>query len=180
MGFRCRKPATKPLLNRKHNLKRLQRANMHKDCTEMHKNGQKSFLATNPSCASNLVIDDRGALLWRTEDERCNPACLKRSVKFPTSVMVWGCVSIRGMGKNIVFLKSTVTYTPYCVYGSVRESPCFIHRGSVWHLYGNEDMIFQQRLVTAHFSRSCTRKRSRHGYGSGAFKCSIGQSTVPT
>ena len=31
MGFRCLKPATKPLLNCKHKLKRLQWANMHKD-----------------------------------------------------------------------------------------------------------------------------------------------------
>ena len=34
MGFHCRKPATKPLLNRKHKLKRLQWANIHKDCTK--------------------------------------------------------------------------------------------------------------------------------------------------
>ena len=32
----------------------------------------------------------------------------------------------------------------------VLESPCFIHRGSVWHLYGDEDMIFSAR------SGSCT------------------------
>ena len=60
MGFRCRKPATKPLLNRKHKLKRLQWANMHKNCTKMHKDGQKSFFAINLSCASSLVIEE----LW--------------------------------------------------------------------------------------------------------------------
>ena len=30
------------------------------------------------------------------------------------------------------------------MYMEVLESPCFIHRGSVWHLYGDEDMTFQQ------------------------------------
>ena len=35
MGFRCRKPATKPLLNHKHKLKRLQWANMHKDAQRL-------------------------------------------------------------------------------------------------------------------------------------------------
>ena len=35
---------------------------------------------------------DRGALLWRTKDERYNLACLKRLVKFSTSIMVWGDV----------------------------------------------------------------------------------------
>ena len=48
-------------------------------------NAQKSFLATNPSSASNLVIDDRGALVWRTKDECYNLVCLKRFVKLPTS-----------------------------------------------------------------------------------------------
>ena len=54
--------------------------------------------------------------------------------------MVWGCVSTRSMG-NIVFLKSTVTAD---VYMEVLESqsPSFIPRESVWHLYGDEDMIF--------------------------------------
>ena len=60
MGFHCHKPATKPLFNCKHKLKQLQWANMHKDCTKMHKNGQKSFLIMNPSCALNLVIEE----LW--------------------------------------------------------------------------------------------------------------------
>ena len=173
-GFRCRKSATKPLLNCKHKLEQFQWANMHEDCTKMHKNTQKSFLATNPSSPSEF--GDRGALIWRAKDVCYNPACLKRSVNFPTFVLVWGCVSTRDMG-NIVFLKSTVTNAPYCVYGSVRESPSFIHRGSVWRC---EDMIFQRHLAPAHSSHSCTRKRSRHGYRSGAFKCSIGQPTVPT
>ena len=60
MGFCCSKPATKPLLDRKQKLKRLQWANMHKDYTKMHKNGQKSFLATNPGCASSLAMEE----LW--------------------------------------------------------------------------------------------------------------------
>ena len=77
---------------------------MHKDAQKTGRlnNGQKSFLATNPSSASNLVIEE----LWfgRTKDECYSPACLKRSVKFPTSVLVWSCASARGMVK-IVFLK---------------------------------------------------------------------------
>ena len=91
--------------------------------------------------------------------------------------MVWGCVSTRGVG-NIVFLKSTVTAD---VYMKVLESqsPCFIHRWSVWHLYGNEDMIFQQDVAPAHSTRSCTWKRSRHGYRSRAFKCSIEPANSP-
>ena len=55
MGFHCHKPTTKPLLNRKQKLKRLQWANMHKDCTKTGhpNNGRKSFLV-------NLAIEE----LW--------------------------------------------------------------------------------------------------------------------
>ena len=121
---------------------------MHKDWTSQ----QCSKVIFSDQSKFCIKFGDREALVWRTKDELYNPACLKRSVKFLTSVMVWcdvGCISTRGVG-NIVFLKSTVTYAPYCVYGSVRESPSFIHRGSVWHLCGDEDMIFQQHLAPTH------------------------------
>ena len=146
---------------------------MHKD---FYKDVQKwSKVIFSDQSKFGIEFGDRGALLWRTKDERYNPACLKRSVKFPTSVVVWSCVSTRGMG-NIVFLKSTVTHTPYCVNGSVRVS----HLLSIEDLYGDEDMIFQQDLASAHSSHSCTQTRSRHDYRSGVFKCSIDQPTIPT
>ena len=66
-----------------------------------------------------IEFGDRGVLVWITKDERYNPAYLKSSVKFPTSVMVWNCVSTRGIG-NIVFLKSTVTADVY-MYMEVLE-----------------------------------------------------------
>ena len=97
-----------------------------------------------------IEFGDR-ALVWRTEDERYNPAFMKRSVKFPISVMVWGCVSTRGMG-IVVFLKSTVTTD---VYMEVLQSHFL---SSIEDLYGDEDMIFQQHLAPVHSSRSCTRK----------------------
>ena len=93
MSFRCRKSATKPLLNHKQKLKRLQWANMHKDAQKRSKT-------------------------WS-----------KRSMKFPTSVMVWCCASTSGMG-NIVFLKSTVTAD---VYMEVLESQLL---SSIEDLYG--------------------------------------------
>ena len=105
-----------------------------------------------------IEFGDRGALIWRTKDERYNPACLKRSVKFLTSVMVWGCVLTRGVG-NIAFLKSTVTAD---VYMEVLQSP-FIHRRPVRHLYYDEDIIFQQDMAPAY-------EKGQNGYRSKAFK----------
>ena len=56
------------------------------------------------------------------------------------------------------------------------QLPSFIHRGSVWHLYGNEDMIFQQHQLLHTPRKSSQAHENRRG----AFKCSIGQPTVPT
>ena len=128
-------------------------------------NAQKSFFSDQ----SKLCIEfgDRGALVWRTKNKRYNPVCLKRSVKLPTSVMVWGCVSTGGMD-NIVFLKSTVTLH-HTVYMEVLQS----HLLSIEDLYG-----ICMAMKTWFFSNTwllhTPRKRLRHGYRSGAFKCSIG------
>ena len=105
----CCKPATKPLLNRKQKLKRFQWANLHKDCTKMHKNAQK-WSKVIFSDQSKFCIEF-GALVWRTKDERHNPAL---------------CINKR-YGQYCLFIKSTVTAD---VYISVSELP-FIHRGSV-------------------------------------------------
>ena len=121
----------------------------------MHKDVQRldvsTMLESHFRDQSKLCIEfgDRGALVWRTKEERYNPARLKRSVNFPTSVMVWGCTSI-STRCNIVFLKLTVyIYTILCIW-KCWESPSFIHTGSVRYLYGDEDMIFQQDLDPAH------------------------------
>ncbi len=44
--------------------------------------------------------------------EAQNPCCLKSSVKFPQSVMIWGAMSSAGVGP-LCFLKSTVNAAIY-------------------------------------------------------------------
>ena len=92
--------------NNKQKLKQLQWAKIYKDAQKWSK---VIFCNQSKFC---IKFDDRGALVWRTKDEHYNLACLKRPMKFPTSIMVWGCVSTRVIG-NIVFLKSTATADVY-------------------------------------------------------------------
>ena len=93
----------------KHKLKRLQWANMHKDCTKMSK---VIFSDESKLC---IEFGDRGALVWRTKDERYNLACLKRYAKFPTSVMVWGCVSTR-YGQYCLPQINSYLYIMLCIW----------------------------------------------------------------
>lgn len=45
--------------------------------------------------------------VWRKSREAQNPCCLKSSVKFPQSLMIWGATSSAGVGP-LCFFKSTV------------------------------------------------------------------------
>ena len=136
MGFRCRKPATKPLLNLMQKLKRLQWANVHKDAQKWSK---VIFSDQFKLC---IKFGDREALIWRTKDEHYNPVGLKRSMKFPTSVMVWSVYEQEVWA--ILSSSNQQLHIHHTMYMEMLESPCFIHKGSVWHLYGDEDMIFSK------------------------------------
>ena len=45
-----------------------------------------------------MGFGDQGMRVWRRTHERHSPRCLKQMVKHPASIMVWGCVSSRGVG----------------------------------------------------------------------------------
>ncbi len=51
-------------------------------------------------------------LVWRKGEEAHRPSCLKSSVKFPQSVMIWGAMSSAGVGL-LCFLKTNITAPVY-------------------------------------------------------------------
>ncbi len=57
-------------------------------------------------------IWNQGPRVWRKSGEAQNPCCLKSSVKFPQSVMIWAAMSSAGVGP-LCFLKSTVNAAIY-------------------------------------------------------------------
>ncbi len=85
--------------------------------------------------------------VWRKTGEGQNPCCLKSSVKFPQSVMIWAAMSSAGAGP-LCFLKSTVNAA---IYQEILE-PFMLP--SADKLYGNADFIFQQDLAPAHTANS--------------------------
>ncbi len=54
----------------------------------------------------------QGLRVWRKGGEAHSPSCLKSSVKFPQSVMIWGAMSSAGVGP-LCFLKTNVTASVY-------------------------------------------------------------------
>ncbi len=98
-----RKRATKTLLNQKHHQKHLTWAKEKKNRTV----AQWSKVLFSDESKFSISFGNQGPRVWRKRGETQNPCCLKSSVKFPQSVMVWAAVSSAGVGP-LCFLKSTV------------------------------------------------------------------------
>ncbi len=57
-------------------------------------------------CKFCISFGNQGPRVWRKSGEAQNPCCLKSSVKFPQSVMIWAAMSSAGVGP-LCFLKSS-------------------------------------------------------------------------
>ena len=108
MGFSCRIPCVKPLLNKRQRQKRLAWAKDKKDWTAAEWS-KVMFSDESQFCIS---FGNQGARVWMKRGEAQNPFGLKSSVKFPQSVMVWGAMSSAGVGP-LCFLRSRVNAAIY-------------------------------------------------------------------
>ncbi len=103
-----RKRATKPLLNQKQRQKRLTWAVEKKNWTV----AQWSKVLFSDESKFCISFGNQGPRVRRKSGEAQNPCCLKSSVKFPQSVMIWVAMSSAGVGP-LCFLKSTVNAAIY-------------------------------------------------------------------
>ncbi len=87
MGFSCRIPCVKPLLNNRQRQKRLAWAKDKKDWTA----AEWSKVMFSDECKFCISFGNQGPRVWRKRGEAQNPRCLRSSVKFPQSVMFWVC-----------------------------------------------------------------------------------------
>ncbi len=89
-----RKRATKPLLNQRQCQKRLTWAVEKKNWTV----AQWSKVLFSDESKFCISFGNQGPRVWRKSGEAQNPCCLKSSVKFPQSVMIWAAMSSAGVG----------------------------------------------------------------------------------
>ena len=93
-SFSCCIPCVKPLLNKRRHQNRLTWAKDKKDWT-VAEWSKVMFSDESTFCIS---FGNQGPRVWRKRGEAQNPGCLRSSVKFPQSVMVWGAMSSAGVG----------------------------------------------------------------------------------
>ncbi len=105
-----------------------------------------------------ISFGNQGPRVWRKGGEAHSTSCLKSSVKFPQSVMIWGAMSSSGVGP-LCFLKTNVTAP---VYQDILEH---FMLPSADQLFKDADFIFQQDLAPAHTAKSTTSWLKDHGVG---------------
>ncbi len=137
-----RKRATEPLLNKKHRQKHLTWAKEKKNWTV----AQWSKVLFSDESKFCISFGNQGPRVWRKSGEAQNPRCLKSSVKFPQTVMIWAAMSSAGVGPLCFLSKvhSQFSHLP----GNFSTS-CT----SADKLYGDADFIFQQDLAPAHTAK---------------------------
>ncbi len=113
------------------------------------------FLDESKFCIS---FGNQGPRVWRKGGEAHSPSCLKSSVKFPQSVMIWGAMSSAGAGP-LCFLKTNVTAPVYQKHFEHFMLP------SADQLFKDADFIFLQDLAPAHTAKSTKRWLNDHGVG---------------
>ncbi len=87
-----------------------------------------------------ISFGTQGPRFWKKGGEAHSPSCLKFSVKFPQSVMIWGAMSSAGVGP-LCFLKTNVTAPVY------QETLKHFMLSSADQLFKDADFIFQQDLA---------------------------------
>ncbi len=94
-----------------------------------------------------ISFGNQGPRVWRKGGEAHSPSCLKSSVKFPQSVMIWGAMLSAGVGP-LCFLKTNITAPVY------QEFLEHIMLPSADQLFKDADFIFQQDLAPVHTAKS--------------------------
>ncbi len=105
-----------------------------------------------------ISFGSQGPRAWRKGGEAHSPSCMKSSVKFPQSVIIWGAMSSAGVGP-LCLLKTNVTAP---VYQEILEH--FMLPSADQH-FKDADFIFQQDLAPAHTAKSTKSWLNDHGVG---------------
>ncbi len=153
-GYSCRIPLVKPLLNHRQRQRHLTWAKEKKNWTV----AQWSKVLFSDERKFCISFGNQGPRVWRKGGEAHSPSCMKSSVKFPQSVMIWGAMSSAGAGP-LCFLKTNVTAP---VYQKILEH---FMLPSADQLFKAADFIFQQDLAPAHTAKSTKSWFNDHGVG---------------
>ncbi len=144
MGFSCRIPCVKSLLNNRQRQKHLAWAKDKKDWTA----AEWSKVMFSDESTFCISFGNQGPRVWRKRGEAHNPRCLRSSAKVSTVSDGLGCPCTSAGFGPLCFLRSKVNTA---VYQEVLEH---FMLPAADQLYGDADFIFQQDLAPAHSGKA--------------------------
>lgn len=108
MGYGFYTAKEKPLLTKKQKTNRVKFAQKHRNWTA----DQWRRIIWSDESKFEVTVGDERSKVIREKGEAFHKDCLKRKVKFPASVMIWGCMSAQGVG-CLQFIEGTVNAEKY-------------------------------------------------------------------
>ncbi|KAI2654202.1 Transposable element Tc1 transposase [Labeo rohita] len=145
--FIAKEAVHRPLLYHRQHQRRLTWAKEKKKWTV----AQWSIVLFSDESKFCISFGNQSPRVWRKGGVAHSPSCLKSSVKFPQSVMVWGAMSSAGVGP-MSFLKTKVTAP---VYQEILEH---FMLPSTDQIFKDADFIFQQDVAPAHTAKNTKTK----------------------
>lgn len=95
----------------------------------------------------DICVGDHRKQVIRTKHETFHKDCLKRTIKFPIGVMIWGCMTASGLG-YFAFIDGTVNAAKY---QQILQN-CLLP--SIAKLNVGENYIFQQDSAACHTTKT--------------------------
>jgi len=142
MGYKNRVPYKKPLVNAKQRKKRLDWCKTHMQ----HEVNYWENIIFSDESQFCIPIGEHGKV-WRRKCEELSPLCTKKVVKHPGNVMVWGCMSSKGLG-HLIFIDGKVNSAEYQRILTEGLLP------TIEDTFMRQHCIFQHDLAPAHASKS--------------------------
>uniref|UniRef100_A0A672IF62 Tc1-like transposase DDE domain-containing protein n=1 Tax=Salarias fasciatus TaxID=181472 RepID=A0A672IF62_SALFA len=118
------------------------------DKQKMHKTNEEETGGKLESLDVTELCDDAGNLVWCCSSEIYKEDYLKKTSKFPQSLMIWGCVSGKGSGETAV-VKSSINAQ---VYIDILDS--FLIPSIEKKMFGDDGIIFQDDNASCHRAKT--------------------------
>ena len=93
------------------------------------------------------VLDDRAQSVRRRQGEEFKPKCLKKTLKFPSKIMVWGAISVHGPSR-LHIVEGTMNGAKYISMLNSRLLP------QIRNWFEQEPCIFQQDSAPCHTAKA--------------------------
>lgn len=150
VGLKARIPRKKPFLNAVQRKKRVDWCKLHKDWTAQ----DWSKVLFSDETRISIFGSDGIRYIRRRSDEAYLPACLVPTMKHPLSVMIWACMSAKGVGRMQI-MKGNVNARIYI--DEVLETKLIQSAEDIFGHVGRAapDFIFQQDGAPCHTAKVC-------------------------